>query len=235
MNEITYFGHSAFQIVTSKGLHIWIDPWLDNPKAPKKTGPTQADVILLTHAHGDHLGNAIAIARSSSAEVVAIHEIQQYLLGRGVSNVTGMNIGGTYQTKGLTITMVMAVHSSSIQEHGSIIYGGEPAGFVVRLEDGFVLYHAGDTALFNDMSLIGELYKPDVAMLPIGSHYVMGPKEAAYAAKLIGAPKVIPMHYGTFPALSGTVKEFAGEIEKRAPNVVIEAMSPGQTLTLGIS
>ncbi len=231
MNKITYFGHSAFRIVTSNGLNIWIDPWLDNPKAPEKSGQPDADIILVTHAHGDHLGNTAELASASSAEVVAIHEIQQYLLSCGVPNVTGMNIGGTYRTKGLAVTMVMAVHSSSIQDQDMMIYGGEAAGFVVRLEDGLVIYHAGDTALFYDMSLIGELYRPDIAMLPIGDHYVMGPKEAAYAAKLIGAPLIIPMHYGTFPALSGTVDEFVRELEARAPDVSVEALLPGQTLT----
>ena len=164
--------------MTPEGIKILIDPWLDNPLAPEQKDIGPYDIVLITHAHGDHLGNVLEIARSAATEVIAIHEIQQFLLAQGLPNVTGMNIGGSYRTKGLTITMVQAVHSSSIQNNNSIIYGGDPAGFVVRLEDGRAIYHAGDTGLFYDLSLIGELYHPDVAMLPIGDHYVMGPREA---------------------------------------------------------
>ncbi len=232
-NKITFFGHSAFFIETDKGCTIWIDPWLENPMAPNAI-PENAmtpDLVLITHAHGDHLGNCDKLAQSAATEVVAIHEIQQYLLAKGVPNSTGMNIGGTYVTKDISITMVTAIHSSSIQEEGDMIYGGEAAGFVVKLEDGFTLYHAGDTALFGDMVLIGTLYSPDIAMLPIGSHYVMGPQEAAYAAKLLNVPKVIPMHYGSFPVLTGTVEDFAYEIDEMGLNTEIIPLSPGETYT----
>ncbi len=231
-NKITFFGHSAFFIETNQERTIWIDPWLENPQAPGKL-PEKADapdLILVTHAHGDHLGNCEKLVQSSATEVVAIHEIQQYLLARGLPNVTGMNIGGTYVTKDISITMVTAVHSSSIQEGNEILYGGEAAGFIIRLEDGFTIYHAGDTALFGDMVLIGTLYSPDIALLPIGSHYVMGPKEAAYAAKLLNVPKVVPMHYGSFPVLTGTVEDFVREIDEMGLKTDIVILEPGETL-----
>ncbi len=228
--EITFYGHATFKIVTSEGIRILIDPWLDNPKAPPEKDLGPYDLILITHAHGDHLGNVLEIARTAATEVVAIHEIQQYLLAHGIPNVTGMNIGGSYRTKGLTITMVQAVHSSSIQEDDNIIYGGDPAGFVIRLEDGRTVYHAGDTGLFYDLTLIGELYQPEVAMLPIGDHYVMGPKEAAKACQLLKPKIVIPMHYGTFPLLTGTPEAFAEHLKEMAPEVALKVLAPGETI-----
>lgn len=226
-NKITFLGHSAFLIETSSGKTILIDPWLDNPQAPKDINIPVPDLLLITHAHGDHLGNAIQLGSSSKTEVVAIHEIQQYLLAKGVPNVTGMNIGGTYVTKGIKVTMVQALHSSSIQEGNEIIYGGDAAGFVLTLEDGTVIYHAGDTGLFGDMGLIGELYRPDIAMLPIGNHYVMGPVEAAHAVKLIRPRVVIPMHYGSFPVLTGTVDELKEGLEKLGLESEVAALAPG--------
>ena len=202
--KVTFYGHATFKIVTPNGVRILVDPWLDNPQCPAEKDLGPYDLILITHAHGDHLGNVLELARTATTEVIAIHEIQQYLLARGIPNVTGMNIGGSYRTKGLTITMVQALHSSSIQEEDSLIYGGDPAGFVVRLEDGRAFYHAGDTGLFYDLKLIGELYRPEVAFLPIGDHYVMGPREAAKACELLRPRVVIPMHCGTFPLLTGT-------------------------------
>ncbi len=232
-NKITFYGHSAFRIKTGTGLRIWIDPWLENPLAPEiRAEDKDADLVLVTHAHGDHLGNCLELAKSSSCEVVAIHEIQQYLLAKGLPNVTGMNIGGSYRTKGVEITMVEAIHSSSIQEGHELAYGGEAAGFVIRLEDNCTIYHAGDTALFGDMALIGELYRPDIALLPIGSHYVMGPREAAYSVKLLGVDKVIPMHYGSFPVLTGTVDMFREELNKIGLDVNVIALEPGETYDL---
>jgi len=230
--EITFYGHATFKIVTREGIRLLIDPWLDNPKAPPEKDLGPYDLVLVTHAHGDHLGNVLEIARTAATEVVAIHEIQQYLLAQGIPNVTGMNIGGSYRTKGLTITMVQAVHSSSIQEDNNIIYGGDPAGFVIRLEDGRTIYHAGDTGLFYDLVLIGELYQPEVAMIPIGDHYVMGPKEAAKACQLLKPKKVIPMHYGTFPLLTGTPEAFAQHLKERAPEVELLVLEPGETVKL---
>ncbi len=230
--KITFLGHATFKIQTATGLKILIDPWVNNPQAPDEKDLGPYDFILVTHAHGDHLGDVLEVAKGGG-EVVAIHEIQQYLLAKGLDNVTGMNIGGTYHTQGLRFTMVPALHSSSIQEGDKVIYGGEACGFVIRTEDGLSVYHAGDTAVFGDMRLIGELYHPDVALLPIGDHYVMGPKEAAYATSLINPAKVVPMHYGTFPALTGTVDDFRDFLERMAPGVEMVALAPGESLTVG--
>ncbi|MFN3406174.1 MAG: metal-dependent hydrolase [Caldimicrobium sp.] len=227
--EITYFGHSCFKIVSQKGKKILIDPWLTNPQAPKNVDSGPYDYILITHAHGDHLGDLLKIARTSATEVIAIHEIQQYLLKKGIPKVTGMNIGGTYTTNGLSFTMVKALHSSSFPDG---TYGGEPCGFVITLENGLSIYHAGDTGLFGDMALIAELYNPEIALLPIGDHYVMGPKEAAKACQLIKAKKVIPMHYGTFPILKGTVEAFVEELNKYPFKPEVLILKPGESLKL---
>lgn len=231
-HKLSFFGHSAFRIVTEQDLKMWIDPWLDNPQATGKPDSMDADLILITHAHEDHIGNCLAMARSSATEVIAIHEIQQYLLIKGLPNVTGMNIGGTYVTKGVAITMVPAFHSSSIQEGDEILYGGEPAGFVIRLENGLVLYHAGDTGLFGDMALIGGIYRPEIAMVPIGNHYTMGPREAACACKFLRAKKVVPMHYGSFPALTGTVDEFSKELASQQVDTQLVELKPGESISL---
>ncbi|MDD3554343.1 MAG: metal-dependent hydrolase [Deltaproteobacteria bacterium] len=231
--KITYFGHSAFHILTANGIGIWIDPWLENPLAPEGIHSGLAcDIILVTHGHGDHLGNCIAMARNPGTEVVVIHELQQYLLGKGLPNVTGMNIGGTYTTKTVTITMTQAIHSSSFFEAGEHHYAGCPAGFVIRTEDGLSIYHAGDTALFGDMALISELYRPDLAMLPIGGHYVMGPKEAAHAVRFLNVKKVIPMHYASFPVLKGTPDNLKEELKRLGLESDVIALSPGGYMEL---
>ncbi|MCS7200038.1 MAG: metal-dependent hydrolase [Caldimicrobium sp.] len=223
--KITYYGHSCFKILSPEGKKIIIDPWITHPLAPKDIDLGPYDYILITHAHGDHLGDTIKLARTAVTEVVAIHEIQQYLLAQGVPKATGMNIGGSFRTNSLTFTMVPAMHSSSLPD-GS--YGGEACGFVITLENGESIYHAGDTGVFGDMSLIGELYQPKVALLPIGDHYVMGPKEAAKACQLIRAPIVIPMHYGTFPILTGTLEAFMGELQKYPFQPKVIPLKPGE-------
>ncbi|MFN3504593.1 MAG: metal-dependent hydrolase [Caldimicrobium sp.] len=227
--ELTYYGHSCFKIVSQEGKKILIDPWLFNPQAPKNVDLGPYDYILITHAHGDHLGEVLKIARTSATEVIAIHEIQQYLLMKGIPTATGMNIGGTYTTNDLSFTMVKALHSSSFPDG---TYGGEPCGFIITLENGLSIYHAGDTGLFGDMTLIGELYNPEIALLPIGDHYVMGPKEAAKACQLIKAKKVVPMHYGTFPILKGTVSAFEKELNKYPFKPEIITLKPGESIKL---
>lgn len=230
--ELTWLGHSAFRINSPKELNMLIDPWLTgNPKAAsdrEKVG--SVDLILVTHGHGDHLGDTLEIARKTGAHVVCMPEIAQYLMGKGLENVTGMNKGGTYRFKDIDITMVHAIHSSSIIENDEIIYMGDPAGYVVRLENGVSIYHAGDTCVFKDMEIIGDLYHPDLALLPIGSHYVMGPREAAYACKLLRPTYVVPMHYGTFPVLTGTPEAFVDEMAS-LPSTEVIVLDPGDILT----
>ncbi len=224
--EITFYGHATFKIVTLENKKILVDPWLSNPQAPKEIDYGPYDYILITHAHGDHLGDVLKLARTSATEVIAIHEIQQYLLLQGLPKVTGMNIGGTYSTNGLSFTMVPALHSSSLPDG---TYGGEPCGFIITLENKVTLYHAGDTGLFGDMELIGELYQPEIALLPIGDHYVMGPREAAKACQLIKAKKIIPMHYGTFPLLRGSVEALLEELKRYPFQPEIIPLKPGQS------
>ncbi len=224
--KITFYGHSCFKLVTEEGKKILIDPWITNPSAPKEVDLGPYDYILITHAHGDHLGDVLKLARTSVTEVVCIHEIQQFLLKNGVPRVTGMNIGGNYKSGKLTFTMVPAVHSSSFPD-GS--YGGDPCGFVITLENGKKVYHAGDTGIFGDMKLIGELYSPEVVILPIGDHYVMGPMEAAKACELLKPKVVIPMHYGTFPVLSGSVEDFKKWLSEFKVDVEVLALKPGET------
>jgi len=203
--SITWFGHSAFLLKAPGGKSVLIDPWLDNPKAP--TGAkeiTPVDLILLTHGHSDHVGNTIEVARRTKATVIAIHEISLYLQEHGAPTVRGMNKGGTIRIDGLKVTMVDAKHSSDIDAGGTVIPGGEPAGFVIEFENGFRVYHAGDTSLFGDMKLIAELYKPQFVFLPIGGLYTMDPREAAYACRMLKPAHIAGMHYGTFPVLGGT-------------------------------
>jgi L-ascorbate metabolism protein UlaG (beta-lactamase superfamily) len=176
----------------------------------------KADLILVTHGHGDHLGDALAIAEKTNAEIVAIAELGRYLKGKGAKKVVGMNKGGTYTARNIAITMVHAVHSSSVMEGGQIIYVGEPAGFVVRFENGFTLYHAGDTGVIGEMKIIGELY-------------TMDPREATYAARLLGSKYVIPMHYGTFPVLTGTPEPFS-KLMKEVPGTTVLVLKPGETI-----
>ncbi|MBS3906143.1 MAG: metal-dependent hydrolase [Syntrophaceae bacterium] len=229
--KITFLGHSAFKIVSPKGVVIYIDPFLSgNPKTPPELKAVdKADLILVTHGHGDHVGDTLSIAEKTNARIVAMPELGRYLTRKGAKNVTGMNKGGTFTSHGIAITMVHAIHSSSVTEGDQVIYTGEPAGFVIRFENGFTLYYAGDTGVFGDMKIIGEIYKPELSLLPIGSHFTMDPREAAYASKLLGSKYVIPMHYGTFPALTGTTEEFV-KLMKEVPQTKVLVVKPGETV-----
>jgi L-ascorbate metabolism protein UlaG (beta-lactamase superfamily) len=230
---IKWFGHSTFQVQTPGGKTILIDPWVQgNPACPESEKHlNKVDLMLITHGHSDHIGDAVSIAQKHQPVVVSIYEIYLYLSKHGLQNFQPMNKGGSIHWEGITITMVNAFHSSGIDTDGQVLSGGEPAGFVVKLEDGFTFYHAGDTCLFGDMKLISELYQPQLAMLPIGDRFTMSPREAAYAIRLLNVKKVIPMHWGTFPLLTGT-PEHLREFTRDLGDLEILAMRPGEQIAI---
>ena len=226
--SITWFGHATFLLTTPGGKRIVFDPWLTgNPRAPSNAKIDKADVICVTHGHSDHTSDVVAIARATGAPVVAVFELANYFQGKGLKDVVGMGVGGTVDVKGLKISMVNAVHTSSIEEDGKVLYVGTATGFVVRLEDGRSLYFAGDTALFGDMRLIREQFAPEIAFLPIGGHYTMDPSGAAKAVEMLGVRQVVPMHYGTFPVLTGSPEELKKLVEARGVDVLV--LKPGDT------
>ena len=213
--RITWLGHSTFLLRTPGGKRLLFDPWLvDNPACPESMKkPPRPDLILVTHGHSDHMGDLVSVARDSGAPVVGIFELCDWLRRKGIANVLPMNKGGSQQAAGLKITMTDARHSSGYVENGQMIYMGEAAGYLVRLEDRMTVYFAGDTSLFGDMKLIGEMYRPDVAFLPIGDRFTMDPRAAARACELLGVRLVVPMHWGTFPLLTGTPAELRKYLE----------------------
>jgi L-ascorbate metabolism protein UlaG (beta-lactamase superfamily) len=226
--SITWFGHATFVVTTPGGKRIVFDPWLTgNPKAPAGAKIDKADVICVTHGHSDHTADVVATARATGAPVLAIFELANWFSGKGVKDVVGMGIGGTVGVKDLKISMTEAVHSSSIDDNGRFLYAGLATGFVVRMEDDRSVYFAGDTALFGDMRLIKELYAPEIAFLPIGDHFTMGPAAAAKAAEFLGVRQIVPMHYGTFPMLTGTPDELKKLVEPRGVDVLV--LKPGET------
>jgi L-ascorbate metabolism protein UlaG (beta-lactamase superfamily) len=227
--RITWLGHATVLVQTAKGTNVLIDPFIaQNPKYPKRfVLPEKIHYILLTHGHGDHISDAVPVATKHGSTVVAIYELADYVAGKGVANTIGMNLGGTVQLEDVAATMVEAKHSAAAQDERGTHYVGVATGFVLTVTDGPVLYHAGDTSVFGDMKLIAELYHPEVAMLPIGGHYTMGPKEAALATSLLAPGIVLPLHFGTFPPLKGTPQELAALVDA---GIHVVQWNPGDSI-----
>jgi L-ascorbate metabolism protein UlaG (beta-lactamase superfamily) len=227
---LTWLGHATLHIQTAGGTSILVDPWFEgNPSSPKDYKlPQKVDVLLLTHGHDDHFHDAIKIAQQTKAKCVGIYELTSFMQGKGVENIAPMNHGGNLQIKDVRISMVEARHSSSILDGGKAIYAGDPCGFVLATEGAPTIYLAGDTSLFGDMRLYKELYAPEIGVLPIGDNFTMGPKHAALAATYLGVKTVIPVHYGTFPLLTGTPAELKEHLKGAGVEVV--TLTPGQAM-----
>jgi L-ascorbate metabolism protein UlaG (beta-lactamase superfamily) len=230
---LTWLGHHTFKLVTRGARTVLIDPWVEgNPACPKEhKNFDKIDVMAITHGHADHMADAVTLAKKFKPVVICNYEIHLFLTRKGVTGTLAMNKGGTAEAGGLKFTMVHAIHSSGIEDGGQVVYGGEPAGFVITLEDGTRIYHAGDTAVHAEMSLIGELYKPDIALLPIGDLYTMSPREAAVAARMLKPKWIVPGHYGTFPALTGTPDQLREELKRQNVAAEVVALRPGETLS----
>ena len=230
MLEITWLGHGSFEFRLPDGAVVVADPWVTgNPAYPAGHQFSRIDLILITHGHFDHIHDAVPLAKRFQPQVVAIYETCQWLESKGVANLCAMNKGGTQKAGPATVTMTHAVHSCGILEDGRIIYGGEACGYIIQAPDGRKIYFAGDTNVFSDMQLIEQLYQPELAILPIGDLYTMGPKEASLAARLLKAKKVIPMHFGTFPPLTGRPGELAQGI-RGLPETEVWALEPGKSV-----
>jgi L-ascorbate metabolism protein UlaG (beta-lactamase superfamily) len=226
---LTWLGHASFRFDSPGGKRVYVDPWLDGPTCPDgEKEPERVDLIALTHGHSDHIGSVVELAQRFECPVLAMVELRGWLSTQGLPEEMrhAGNKGGTIEVDGIKITLTNAHHSSSIFEDDKPVYLGEPAGLVIEVENGTKLYFAGDTCVFGDMQLIGRIYEPDVAILPIGDHFTMGPREAAVALELLGVKRCVPCHYGTFPLLTGTPME----LSKLAKGVEIIAPEPGETV-----
>jgi L-ascorbate metabolism protein UlaG (beta-lactamase superfamily) len=234
---ITWYGHSVIRIDTGGGRTVIIDPFFANPRSPIAADAVdRCDLLLVTHGHFDHFGDALGLASRLRPAWPCIHELSLWLARRlpgGGDAVVGMNKGGTVEAAGLKVTMVSADHSAGdYNEAGdTTLYLGDPVGFVIELEDGYRIYHAGDTVPFSDMRLIRELHRPDLAMLPIGGHYTMDPIGAALAVEFLGVDEVVPLHYGTFPILTGTPAQLRDALAARGlGSVRVHEPEPGGTV-----
>ena len=229
MTQITWLGHATFELRFESGDVLVLDPWIEgNPKYPSGHKIEKVDAIALSHAHFDHTNDVIPLAKKFKPTVVGIFETTSWLEKKGVKNTIGINKGGTVDLGYVKLTMTHALHSCSIKDGDNNLYGGEAAGYVLRTKDGRAAYFAGDTALFGDMALIGEFYQPELAFLPIGDYYTMDPRQAAHAARILKVRHVIPMHYGTFPALTGRPEDLAQQLQK--DGIEVWTLQPGQTV-----
>jgi len=230
---LTWLGHNSFKLVTRGARTVLLDLFVEsNPSCTRELKQFEKlDVMSISHGHGDHMADAVTLGKKHKPTVVCNYEIHLFLQKKGVPNTSPMNKGGTQEVAGLKFTMVQATHSSGIEDGGQVVYGGEACGFVITVEDGTRIYHAGDTAVHSDMALIGELYPPDVALLPIGDLYTMSPREAAIAARLLEPKLIVPTHYGTFPALTGTPEALREELKKQKVTAEVVVLRPGEALS----
>ena len=230
--NFTYLGHATVRCDLPGGEVVLIDPWvMNNPACPEgQRSFDRLDAVLITHAHFDHMGDMVELAkRHRPSRIVANFEICSWLESKGVESCSAMNLGGTQEVLDLHVTMVRADHSSGISDGDRVLYGGMAAGYVVKLPGGYTFYHAGDTALFSDMQLIGELFRPELALLPIGDHFTMGPRQAARACRYLGVRQVIPIHWGTFPVLTGTPEQLVKALDDHGTNCKVIALKPGES------
>ncbi len=233
---MTFLGHSTIRCDLPSGEVILIEPWVDqNPACPDHLKSFERiDAMLITHGHPDHMADAVELAKRYRPRVViATYEICAWLTSKGVENCSGMNLGGSQTILGgkVTVTQVQALHTSAIFDGDQVINGGVATGFILRMENGFTFYHAGDTALFSDMQLLADLYRPALAFLPIGDHFTMNPHQAAIACRFLEVREVVPIHWGTFPLLTGDPEQLERELSSLGVNCQVKALQPGESMT----
>ena len=227
--EIRWLGHSAFEIISDENVKILIDPFIsNNPSCSTPVEELNPDIILVTHGHSDHFGDALEIANTTNVPIAGIHELSVFLSKQGINNIS-LNIGGSFVFRGIKFTMLEAQHSAAIDFIEDTVPGGHPASFLITLEDGTKVFHAGDTGLFGDMkTIIGDIYKPDILMVPIGDKFTMGPFEAALATRWIDPKVAIPMHYNTFPPIEQDPAIYANFVSQLIPNIDVVILNPGE-------